>query len=161
MLFAYFPPDYTGAGIQGRLLATRLVARGVDVQVLGPLADDQLGAFLHRRLERRLADGIRRQELRWTREEHYQGQHSSQPYLRKTWNSHPTTSLLSFLHDTFYEEKIAAYYSCPTSERPGVSLVTEARATYHLRLKRPTRKGAATANHLKGVRTWAEGPGSS
>ncbi len=34
MLFSRFPPTYGGGGIQGERLARRLVARGVDVQVL-------------------------------------------------------------------------------------------------------------------------------
>lgn len=37
MLFPFFPPDYSGAGIQGERLARELAAAGVEVQVLAPL----------------------------------------------------------------------------------------------------------------------------
>lgn len=56
MLFACFPPDYGGAGIQGERLAHRLLARGVDVQVLcevhaggdAPLQETRAGLKIRR-----------------------------------------------------------------------------------------------------------------
>jgi glycosyltransferase involved in cell wall biosynthesis len=53
MLFPYFPPDYSGAGIQGERLARELVRSGVDVQVLCPLHP---GAAVPKRESR---DGLR------------------------------------------------------------------------------------------------------